>query len=87
MITLTIAELKKDGKVLKFQRTIKIFKSKDKAEKFIVPIVEEMQQAKKQKKDPRKSIVAVSYDTNSEKKLLVELGAITFNDESKVKVY
>lgn len=87
MITLTIAELKKDGKVLKFQRTIKMFKSKDKAEKFIVPIVEEMQQAKKQKKDPRKSIVAVSYDTNSEKKLLVELGAITFNDESKVKVY
>lgn len=87
MITLTIAEMKKDGKLLKFQRTIKMFKSKDKAEKFIVPIVEEMEEAKRQKRDPRKNIVAVSYDTNSEKKLLVELGAIVFNDEKAVKTY
>lgn len=87
MITLTIAEMKKDGKLLKFQRTIKMFKSKDKAEKFIVPIVEEMEEAKRQKREPRKNIVAVSYDSNSEKKLLVELGAIVFNDEKEVKTY
>lgn len=87
MITLTIAEMKKDGKILKFQRTIKMFKSKDKAEKFIVPVVEEMEEAKRQKREPRKNIVAVSYDTNSEKKLLVELGAVIFNDEKLVKTY
>ena len=87
MITLTIAEMKKDGKLLKFQRTIKMFKSKDKAEKFIVPIVEEMEEAKRQKREPRKNIVAVSYDSNSEKKLLVELGAIVFNNEKEVKTY
>ena len=87
MITLTIAEMKKDGKILKFQRTIKMFKSKDKAEKFIVPVVEEMKEAKRQKREPKKNIVAVSYDTNSEKKLLVELGAVIFNDEKLVKTY
>ena len=87
MITLTIAEMKKVGKILKFQRTIKMFKSKDKAEKFIIPIVEEMEEAKRQKREPRKNIVAVSYDTTSEKKLLIELGAVIFNDERKVKVY
>lgn len=87
MITLTIAEMKKDGKTLKFQRTIKMFKSKDKAQKFIVPVVEEMRQAKHQKRDPKKNIVAVSYDTNSEKKLLIELGALTLNKEKPEENY
>lgn len=77
MITLTISEKKKEKNSLRFVRCIKMFKSKDKANKFIVPIVEEMKQAKLQKRDPNKAIVAVSYETKSEKSLLLELGAIT----------
>ena len=87
MITLTISEKKKDGKLLKFQRSIKMFKSKDKASKFIVPIVSEMKEAKHQKRDPKISIVAVSYDTKSEKTLLLELGAITTTENETSDEY
>ena len=72
MITLTIVE-KKAGKVT---RKLELFHSMDKAKKRIIPIVKEMKVAKKLKQEPKIKIDAVSYDTKSEKTLLLELGAI-----------
>ena len=55
---------------------MKLFSSTDMARKEIVPIVKEMKLAKKQKREPKVRIDAVSYDTKSEKSLLLELHAI-----------
>ena len=49
----------------------------DKARKEITPIVTEMKIAKAQKREPTIRIDAVSYDTKSEKSLLLETKAIT----------
>ena len=77
MITLTIVEeVKKDG-IVSRKRSLKLFTSTDKARKEIVPIVKEMKLAKRQKRVPKKEIIGVSYDTKSEKSLLLELDAIT----------
>lgn len=76
MITLTIVEQKKVKGLLKYERSIKVFKSIDKARQFIKPIVKEMQIAKKEKREPKIKIDAVSYDTPSEKQLLLELHAV-----------
>ena len=72
MITLTIVETKA-GKVT---RKLELFHSMDKAKKRIIPIVKEMKVAKKLKQEPKIKIDAVSFDTKSEKTLLLELGAI-----------
>lgn len=53
-----------------------LFSSTDMARKEIVPIVKEMKLAKRQKREPKVRIDAVSYDTKSEKSLLLELHAI-----------
>lgn len=76
MITLTIVEEVKSGKVVSYKRKIKLYHSIDKAKKDIVPIVKEMRLAKHEKRVPSIRIDAVSYDTKSEKQLLLELGAI-----------
>ena len=76
MITLTIVEEVKTGKTTAYQRRMKLFSSTDKARKEIVPIVKEMKVAKSQKRTPSIRIDAVSYDTKSEKNLLLELHAI-----------
>lgn len=76
MITLTLVEKVKSGKVVKVKRSLKMFHSMDKAKLFIVPVVKEMKLAKKEKREPDKRIDGVSYDTNSEKTLLLELDAI-----------
>ena len=55
---------------------MKLFSSTDMARKEIVPIVKEMKLAKRQKREPKVRIDAVSYDTKSEKSLLLELHAI-----------
>lgn len=49
----------------------------DKAKKFIIPVVKEMKLAKKEEREPLIRIDGVSYDTKSEKTLLLELDAIT----------
>lgn len=77
MITLTIVEEVKSGKAISYKRKIKLYHSMDKAKKEIVPIVKEMRLAKLEKRVPSIRIDAVSYDTKSEKSLLLELGAIT----------
>lgn len=77
MITLTIIEEVKTGKTISYKRKLKLFSSIDKARKEITPIVREMKSAKKEKREPKIRINAVSYDTKSEKSLLLELDAIT----------
>ena len=76
MITLTIVEEVTKGKVISYKRKMKLFSSTDMARKEIVPIVKEMKLAKRQKREPKVRIDAVSYDTKSEKSLLLELHAI-----------
>lgn len=80
MITLTIVEQQKNGKRVEFKRYLKLFHSMDKAKKSIIPIVKEMKQAKKEKREAKIRIDGVSYDTKSEKTLLLELDAITSID-------
>ena len=79
MISLTIVEQIKDKttKLVSPKRYMKMYNSSDKASKEIRPIVAEMRLAKKQRRVPSIRIDAVSYDTKSEKTLLLELGAIT----------
>lgn len=80
MITLTIVEQQKNGKRIEFKRYLKLFHSMDKAKKSIIPIVKEMKQAKKEKREAKIRIDGVSYDTKSEKTLLLELDTITSID-------
>lgn len=80
MITLTIVEEVKSGKTIHYKRSMKLYHSMDKAKKEIVPIVKEMKLAKRDKRTPSIRIDAVSYDTKSEKSLLLELDAITSVD-------
>lgn len=80
MITLTIVEEVKSGKTISYKRKLKLYHSMDKARKEIVPIVKEMKVAKSQKRTPSIRIDAVSYDTKSEKMLLLETNAITSID-------
>lgn len=87
MITLTLMEQVKSGKLVKTKRSMKLFHSMDEAKKFIVPVVKEMQLAKKEKRDPLKRIDGVSYDTKSEKTLLLELNAITSVDNEHENNY
>lgn len=83
MITLTIVETSVKKGVRQFKNYMKLFKSMDQAKSYIVPIVKEMNDAKKQKREPKLRINSVSWDTNSEKTLLLELGAvITTENES-----
>ena len=77
MVTLTIVEQVKNGRRVEPKRSLKLFHSMDKAKKFIIPIVKEMKSAKKEKREPLIRIDGVSYDTKSEKTLLLELDAIT----------
>lgn len=80
MITLTIVEKKKSGSRITTNRYLKLFKSLDEAKKAIIPISKEMKRAAKAKEEPSIRIDAVSYDSKSEKTLLLELDAITSID-------
>ena len=87
MITLTIVEQVKTGKRVEPKRYMKLFHSTDKAKKFIEPVVKEMKMANKQKRTPQIRIDGVSYDTKSEKVLLLELDAITSIDNEHEDSY
>ena len=73
MITATIVE-HKSGSV---SRKLRSFNSMEKAKKELIPIAHEMRVAKSQKKEPKRFIDAVSYDTKSEKMMLIEIGALS----------
>ena len=76
MITLTIVEQVKIKNRVNYTRKMKLFHSMDKARAYIQPVVKEMKLAKSQKRQPSIRIDGVSYDTKSEKTLLLELDAI-----------
>ena len=87
MITLKIVEEVKSGKNVSYKRHMKLYHSMDKAKKEIVPIVKEMKVAKREKRTPSIRIDAVSYDTKSEKQLLLELDAITSTENESESNY
>ena len=76
MITLTIKEKVVANKLTKFTTTIKVFKSTDIARKFIKPIIIEMDNAEKKGVQPKISIIGVSYELDSERRFLIETGAL-----------
>ena len=79
MITLTIVKKSKISQT----REIVLYNSLDKARKAIIPIVKEMKDAVAEKRSPKIFIDGVSYDSNSEKNLLVELGALELTGNDK----
>ena len=82
MITLTIVKEVRNGKIISYNKSMKLYKSMDKAKKDIIPIVKEMKLASSQKREPTIRISGVSYETKSEKTLLLELEAITLENDS-----
>lgn len=87
MITLTIVKEVKHKKVVSYERSIVKYHSIDKAKNEIVPIVKEMKCAIAEKRTPSIKIDAVSYDTKSEKTLLLELDAITSIENESESIY
>lgn len=83
MITLTIVKQVKKGSTISYDKELKVFTSIDKCRKEITPIVAEMKQAKKAKRQPKIAIKAVSYDYKSEKTMLLETDAITSIENEK----
>ena len=80
MISITLVETKVIKGKSEVKRRIVFYHSLDKARKEIPVYVKEMKLAKKEKRTPKYLIDGVSYDTKSEKVLLLELDAITSID-------
>ena len=80
MITLSILERVKKGKSFETSRSMKLFHSTDEARRFVKSAVKEMDVAKKEGRDPKIKIEAVSYDTEGERTMLLELGAFESAD-------
>lgn len=76
MITITLVENKVVRSKPVITRKIVIYHSLDKARKEIPAYVKEMRLAKKEKRTPKYYIDGVSYDTNSERSMLLEMHAI-----------
>ena len=75
MITLSVTSRKKKGKALEETRDIKTFRSMEEARRQIQSIVREMNAAKRDNRPPVTKIDAVSFDTEGERSMLIELGA------------
>lgn len=75
MITATIEERKVVKGVSTIKRGIRVYTSMDKARKELKPIAQEMARCERLKVQPKILIDGVSYDTDSEKRLLREIGA------------
>ena len=80
MITLTLIKLVKKDKITTSIRTIAKYHSTDKARKDIADIMNEVNEAKRLKREPKIRIDGVSYDTKSERTMLLELKAISSID-------
>lgn len=85
MITLTIVKKtkKKNGTII-VDKNIHCFKSIDSAKKVLLPIMREVKQAEKEKRDPDVYIDGVSFDSKSERNLLIELGVIELTDNETI---
>lgn len=80
MITLTlIKRTKEKGKKVE-KKEIKIFKKLDDAKMFASPIANNMMLCRKLKQIPEQEIMAVSYDEDYERQMLINIGAIITND-------
>lgn len=75
MITLSVTSRKKKGKAFEESRDIKTYRSMEEARKQIRVIVREMNAAKRENRPPVTRIDAVSFDTEGERSMLIELGA------------
>lgn len=75
MITATIEERKVVKGITTLKREIRVYTSMDKARKELKPIAQEMARCEQLKIKPKILIDGVSYDTDSEKRLLREIGA------------
>lgn len=83
MISITLEEAKEVKGKLQITRRIVMYHSLDKARKEIPAYVKEMRLAKKEKRTPRYRIDGVSYDTSSEKSMLLEMHAIVSVDNEE----
>ena len=80
MISITLVETKLVKNRPVMTRKIVFYHSLDKARKEIPVYVKEMRLAKKEKRTPKYLIDGVSYDTSSEKSMLMEMHAIVSVD-------
>lgn len=80
MISITLVETKIVKNKPVMNRKIVFYHSLDKARKEIPVYVKEMRLAKKEKRTPKYLIDGVSYDTTSEKTMLMEMRAIVSVD-------
>ena len=80
MISITLVETKVVKGKSEVKRRIVFYHSLDKARKEIPVYVKEMKLAKKEKRTPKYLIDGVSYDTSSEKSMLLELHALVSVD-------
>ena len=53
----------------------------DIAKKKLLPVIQEMRHAQKEKREPQEFIDGVSYDTASERKFLIEIGALVSEND------
>ena len=83
MISVSYTETKMDKGLLKTKTSLKLFKSLDKAKEFIKPIVREMKIAKQLGKAPKIKIDSVSYEDETEQKMLLSLQAIESVENDK----
>ncbi|MBO7731241.1 MAG: hypothetical protein J6S67_01760 [Methanobrevibacter sp.] len=89
MITATIKESKKVKGVKSEKRYMKCYHSLDKARKELTPIAKDMEVARQQVQqghpyvEPPIVIIGVSYDSKSEKNLLLEIKAIITNENEE----
>ena len=83
MITITLEETKEVKGRPQVTRRIVMYHSLDKARKEIPNYVKEMRLAKREKRTPKYRIDGVSYDTTSEKSMLLEMHAIISVDNEE----
>lgn len=76
MITATIETRKRVKGILTIKREIKMFNSTEQARQFLKPIATDMAIYKNKKQEPPVEIVGVSFDYDSEKRMLLEIKAI-----------
>lgn len=76
MITATIETRKKVKGVLTTEREIKVYNTSEQARKALKPIATDMAICRKNKTTPEVEIMGVSYDHESEKRMLLEIRAI-----------
>ena len=83
MITATIETRKKVKGIKQVKREIVVYNSTEKARQELKPIATEMAICRKRKIEPQTEIMGVSYDHESEKRMLLEIRAIISVDNEE----